>query len=158
MLPTPIIFNVKLQEQWVLRRMVKSIRTRKIMKDIFSGSTPMVLPQRLILFITRVLEWHPTGLGIAHYYASQSTKECEYFIHTDIFIVTLSNFCDKTFQGGYKEGGKYVYHYEAFLNPATIPNLEAEIAKLHMNGTVELHIKPSEKAILQVCCFPSMQF
>ena len=60
--------------------------------------------------------------------------------------------------GGYKEGGKYVYHYEAYLNPATIPNLETQLAKLYLNGTVELHIKPSEKAILQVCSFPSMQF
>ena len=60
--------------------------------------------------------------------------------------------------GGYKEEGKYVYHYEAFLNPAKIPNLESHIAKLHINGTVEMHIKRNEKAILKVYHLNQLSF
>ncbi|XP_065069314.1 vitellogenin-1-like [Rhopilema esculentum] len=52
--------------------------------------------------------------------------------------------------GGYKEQGKYVYHYEAFLYPSAVPNLEKHVAKIHINGTVELHIMKNEKAILKV--------
>ena len=50
----------------------------------------------------------------------------------------------------FAEQTKYTYRYESFLNPAKIPNQENQIAKLHLNGTVDLHILRNGKAIIKV--------
>ncbi|XP_065069976.1 vitellogenin-6-like [Rhopilema esculentum] len=59
-------------------------------------------------------------------------------------------FCCLALADAFAEQTKYTYRYESFLNPAKIPNQENQIAKLHLNGTVDLHILRNGKAIIEV--------
>eukprot|EP00794_Sanderia_malayensis_P007894 gene7894-8748_t len=52
--------------------------------------------------------------------------------------------------GGYKEEGKYTYRYEAFVNPAQIPDLERQFTKLHFIGTVEFHFMRNTEVVMIV--------
>ena len=62
------------------------------------------------------------------------------------------------FIAGFKDQGRYVYHYEAWLNPAKIPYFEGHIANLYMNGTLQIDFARNNEAFLKVFSFISFCF